>query len=122
MMKRTAALFLLLFGSNIASAVDAMNPSDIKATFFTGQSFTAATTTGTKFKMTFTPDGKALREPIGPHGAINSGTWKLNAKGYCTSWERAAANCFTVVPMSDGRWSVQRVATTIAVTVAFWSK
>jgi hypothetical protein len=121
-MRMSVTVFLLLLSPNIASAAAAMKPDDIKEAFFTGQSFTAATNTGTKFKMTFTPDGKTLREPVGPHGAVNTGTWKLSAKGYCTSWQRAAANCFTIVPMSDGRWSVQRVATTIAVTVAVWSK
>jgi hypothetical protein len=63
--KLSAALFLLLLGSNISSAADAMKPNDIKTMFFDGQPFTAATTSGTKFKMTFTPDGKTLREPIG---------------------------------------------------------
>jgi hypothetical protein len=33
-------------------------PRDIQATFFTGQPFTASTTSGTQFKMTFTPDVK----------------------------------------------------------------
>jgi hypothetical protein len=121
-MKPSAALFFLLLGSSAANAADAMTPNDIKTMFFTGQSFTAATTSGTKFKMTFTPDGKTLREPVGSSRAATSGTWKLDAKGFCTSWERAKANCFTVVPMSNDRWSVQRVATTIAVTVAVWSK
>jgi hypothetical protein len=27
-----------------------------------------------------------------------------------------------LVPLSDNRWSVQRVATTISVSVAVWSK
>jgi hypothetical protein len=120
--KLSAALFLLLLGSNISSAADAMKPNDIKTMFFDGQPFTAATTSGTKFKMTFTPDGKTLREPIGSSVPARSGTWRLDAAGFCTSWDRAKANCFTVVPMSDARWSVQRVATTIAVTVAVWSK
>jgi hypothetical protein len=121
-MKLCAALFFSLLGSSAADAADAMTPNDIKAMFFTGQSFTAATTSGTKIKMTFTIDGKTLREPIGSNVPARSGTWRLDAKGFCTSWDRAKANCFTVVPMSNGRWSVQRVATTIAVTAAIWSK
>jgi hypothetical protein len=27
-----------------------------------------------------------------------------------------------LVPMSDNRWSVQRIATTISVSVAIWTK
>jgi hypothetical protein len=119
-----AVVLLSTLGSSIAIAADAMKPNDIKATFFTGQPFTAATTTGTKFKMTFTPDGKALREPVG--AAVSppkSGTWKLSANGFCTTWAGAKqASCFTLVPMADGRWSVQRIATTITVSVAVWSK
>ena len=108
---------------NVVLAADAMQPNDIKATFFNGQPFTAATPSGTKFKMTFTPDGKALREPIGPAGgASKSGTWRLSPAGFCTSWAGAKPSCFTLVPMSNNRWSVQRIATTISVSVAIWSK
>ena len=35
---------------------------------------------------------------------------------------RAAQNCFTVVPGGQNKWSVQKIATTIATTVAVWSK
>ena len=118
-----AVVLLSTLGTSIAFAADAMKPADIKATFFTGQPFTAATPTGIKFKMTFTPDGKALREPVG--AAVSppkTGTWKLSPNGFCTSWAGAKASCFTLVPMADGRWSVQRIATTITVSVAVWSK
>ena len=72
--------------------------------------------------MIFTPDGKMTREPVEQSGTKSAGTWKLNAKGFCTAWGHAAANCFTVVPSSENKWSVQRTATTIATTVAVWSK
>jgi hypothetical protein len=108
--------------TNAAFAAEPMAPSDIQKTFFNGQPFTATTPGGTKFKMIFTPDGKMTREPLAQSGYKNSGTWKLSAKGFCTTWQKAKPNCFTVVPGLDNKWSVQRVATTIATTVAVWSK
>ena len=112
---------MLLFAS-AAFAAEPMAPSDIKATFFNGQPFTATAPTGIKFKMTFMPDGKMTREPFAHLGKKDSGTWKLSAKGYCTSWEHVQSNCFTVVPIGDNKWSVQKLATTISVSVAVWSK
>jgi hypothetical protein len=99
-----------------------MAPSDIKATFFNGEPFTASTPGGTKFRMTFTPDGKMTREPLAESGSKSTGTWKLNATGFCTTWQRAQPSCFTVIPKGDNKWSVQKIATTIATTVAVWSK
>ena len=99
-----------------------MAPNDIKAAFFNGQPFTAATPSGTKFTMTFTPDGKMTRQPLAQPDKKDVGTWKLNATGFCSSWERKKQNCFTVIPSSDNKWSIQQIATTIAVTVAVWSK
>jgi hypothetical protein len=66
-----------------------MAPSDIQAAFFNGQPFTASTPGGTQFKMIFTPDRKMTREPLGKSGYKGSGTWKLDATGFCTSWARA---------------------------------
>jgi hypothetical protein len=93
-----------------------MAPSDIQATFFNGEPFTASTPGGTKFI------GKMTREPLAESGHKNSGTWKLNAKGFCTTWQQAKPNCFTVIPKGENSWSVQTIATTIATTVAVWSK
>ena len=112
----------VLFGAHCAWAAEAMNPADIRTTFFTGQTFTATSPSGTKFKMTFTSDGKMTREPAEQSGTKSAGTWKLNAKGFCTAWGHAAANCFTVIPSGENKWSVQKTATTIATTVAVWSK
>ena len=99
-----------------------MTPSDIQATFFNGQPFTASTPGGTKFTMTFTPDGKMTREPLAQSGQKNTGKWKLSAKGFCTTWQHAKPNCFTVIPKGENQWAVQKTATTIATTVAVWSK
>jgi hypothetical protein len=109
-------------GAHAAWAAEPMSPADIRTMFFTGQPFTATSPSGTKFKMTFTSDGKMTREPVEQSGTKSAGTWKLNAKGFCTAWGHAAANCFTVVPSGENKWSVQKTATTIATTVAVWSK
>lgn len=122
MLLRTVVLALAL-APTVTLAGDAMSPNDIKNTFFNGQPFTGTTPSGTKFKMTFTPNGKALREPLGSSGGpAKSGTWRLSPTGFCTSWAGAKPSCFTLVPMSDNKWSVQRIATTISVSVAIWSK
>lgn len=112
----------ILLSAGAGLAAPPMEPNDIQATFFNGQPFTATALTGTKFKMTFTPDGKTTREPLAQSGKKSTGTWKLNAKGFCTTWEHAKSNCFTVVPVSENKWSVQKIATTISVSVAVWSK
>ena len=112
----------VIFGDRVALAAEPMAPNEIKATFFTGQPFTAVSLSGTKFTMTFTPDGKMTREPLEQSSNRSAGTWKLNAKGFCTTWNRAKPNCFTVVPSGENKWSVQKIATTIATTVAVWSK
>jgi len=111
-----------LFGQGVALAAEPMAPNDIKATFFTGEAFTARTPSGAKFKMTFMPDGKMTREPLGQSGDKSTGTWKLNAKGFCTTWSHSKPNCFTVIPSGENTWAVQKIATTIAITVAAWSK
>jgi hypothetical protein len=116
------ALAVALFGTSAVSAGEPMAPSEIQKTFFTGQAFTATTPSGTKFKMTFTPDGKMTREPLAQRGNKSTGTWKLNAKGFCTTWSHSKSNCFTIVPGGENKWSVQGIATTIATTVAVWSK
>jgi len=116
------AIAVILFETSVVFAGEPMAPSDVKATFFNGQPFTAASPSGTKFTMTFTPDGKMTRQALAPAGKTNVGTWKLNAKGFCTSWEHAKSNCFTVFPNGENKWSVQKIATTIAITVAVWSK
>jgi hypothetical protein len=110
-----ATAFLSL---GVALAATKMGPAEIQAAFFTGQSFTAATTSGTKFKMTFMPDGKVTREPQDKAGAKGEGTWKLSKDGFCTTWKGSKANCYTLVNVDKNKWSVVKGATTVAV----WSK
>src|ERR1700746_2663221 len=99
----------MLFGASAALAAEPMAPNDIKATFFTGQPFTAASPSGAKFKMTFAPDGKMTREPLEQSGNASAGTWKLSAKGFCTAWRHAKTNCFTIIPSGEHQWAVQNV-------------
>jgi len=120
--RQSAVPFIGFFITSVAFAADIMSPSDIKATFFNGQPFIASTPSGTKFKMTFTPDGKMTRESLAQVGNKIGGTWKLNANGFCTTWQRAKPNCYTVVPDGQNRWLIQKIATTIETTVAVWSK
>jgi hypothetical protein len=110
------------FAASAALAVEPMAPSEIQATFFTGQSFTATSPSGAKFTMIFTPDGKMTREPFEQSGNKSTGTWRLNAKGFCTTWSHSKPDCFTIVPSGENKWSVQKIATTIATIVAVWSK
>jgi hypothetical protein len=112
----------LLFTADPALAEERMTASAIHATFFTGQPFNAATPSGAKFEMTFTPDGKMTREPLDSSGTKNNGTWKLSANGFCTTWVRSKSNCFTITAIGENKWSVERVATTISTRVAVWSK
>jgi hypothetical protein len=100
-----------------APPVAKLAPADIQTTFFTGQPFTASTTSNVKFKMTFTADGKMKRQPIGT-GSRGEGTWKLSKDGFCTTWNGAMSNCFTVAAAGDNKWSVLRGSTIMAT----WSK
>jgi hypothetical protein len=70
----------MLLSVSAAFAAERMAPSDIQVTFFDGKPFTASTTSGTQFKMTFTPDGKMTRQPRGKSGKKSSGTWKLDSQ------------------------------------------
>ena len=112
----------ILFGDDTASAAEPLAPADIRTTFFNGQPFTATSPSGVKFTMVFTPDGKMTRAPLEQSGTKSAGTWKMNAKGFCSAWGHVAPTCFTVVPNGDNRWTVQKAGTTIATTVAVWSK
>ena len=122
MSTRAFSVACTLLFARAAFAAEPMTPNDIRATFFNGQPFTASTPGGTQFTMTFTPDGKMTREPRAQAGYKNTGTWKLNAKGFCTTWQHAKPNCFTVVQNGENKWSVLKGGTTIATTIAVWSK
>lgn len=109
---------IALMAADVAFAASKLTPKEIQTEFFDGKTFTAATTSGTKFKMTFTADGKITREPQDRAGAKGEGTWKLSKDGFCTSWKGSAAICYTLVNVDKNKWSVVKGATTVAV----WSK
>jgi hypothetical protein len=111
-----SGVLFVLAGS--AFAATKLMPSEIQSAFFNGQPFTAATPSGVKFKMVFTPDGKATREPSATAGAKGEGTWKLSADGFCTTWKGSGQNCFIVVSNGQNKWSVMKSFTLMAV----WSK
>ena len=104
-------------GSAVGAPAGKLAPNDIRATFFNGQPFIAATTSNIKFKMTFSADGKMKRVPASG-GARGEGTWKLSKDGFCSSWKGAKENCYTVVAAGDNKWSVMRGSTIMAT----WSK
>src|ERR1041385_1144630 len=104
--------------SGAALAASKLTPKEIQTEFFDGKAFTAATTSGTKFKLTFSADGKVTREPLDKAGQKGEGTWKLSKDGFCTTWKGSAANCYTLVNVDKNKWSVVKGATTVAV----WSK
>lgn len=101
-----------------AAAVTKLAPADIQAAFFNGQPFTASTPSNVTFKMTFTPDGKVTREPVGKSGVKGEGTWKLDKTGFCTTWKGSKTGCFTITTNNDNKWSVMRGSQLVAV----WTK
>jgi hypothetical protein len=115
-----ATLLAALTTAGFAAPANRLQPSEIQATFFNGQPFTASTTSNLKFKMTFTADGKIKREPIGPgKGNKGEGTWKLSKDGFCTTWSSATlSNCFTLVSSGDNKWSVLKGSSIQAI----WTK
>lgn len=77
-----------------AVAADHMAPPTFKTLRRASHSPTSPS--GTKLKMTFSPDGKMDREPDKSSGAKDTGTWTLSANGFCgfcTTWTRSKPNC-----------------------------
>ncbi|HZP75794.1 MAG TPA: hypothetical protein VFB45_06605 [Pseudolabrys sp.] len=104
--------------SGPAPTINKLSPDAIKTTFFTGTPFTASTPAGVKFKMVFTPDGKATREPLGKSGAKGEGSWTLDKRGFCTSWTGSKANCYSLVANGENKWSVMNGPALLGI----WSK
>jgi hypothetical protein len=113
-----AALVVIATAAAAAPMPARMTPADIQKTFFTGQPFTASTPSNVQYKVTFTPDGKVTREPVGKAGVKGDGTWKLDKDGFCTAWKGSKPNCFVVLTSGENKWSVMKGSTVIAV----WTK
>lgn len=95
-----------------------MTPNDIKAQFFTGTPFTAATPAGIKYKMTFANDGTMTREPVGKAGVKDAGTWKTSKDGFCTTWKGSKENCYKLYARQDNTWTVSNGSASLAT----WTK
>ena len=90
-----------------AFAATKLTPKEIQTEFFNGKPFTAATTSGTKFKMTFTPDGKVTREPQDKAGAERRRHLEALQGGLLHHLERQPRRTATRWSMStrtNGRW------------------
>lgn len=117
-MRAALAVAAAILIAGAAYAAQKLTPKEIQTEFFDGKPFTAATTSGTKFKMTFAADGKVVREPQDKAGQKGEGSWKLSKDGFCTTWQSKTATCYTLVNVDKNKWSVVKGATTVAV----WSK
>src|SRR5215207_5208176 len=102
-----------VFASTVAALAAVLSPSEIQATFFTGQAFTSSTPSNVKFKMVFTADGKMTREPLAKSGAKGEGTWKLSKEGFCTTWKGSPANCYRILSAGENKWSVMKGTTVV---------
>jgi hypothetical protein len=122
LMKRTLiGSSIGLMSATAASAAPAparLAPADIQKTFFNGQTFTSSTPSNIVFKMTFSENGKVVREPTGKSGVKGEGTWKLDKDGFCTTWKNSKPNCFIVMATGDNKWSVMKGPAVVGV----WSK
>jgi hypothetical protein len=93
---RVALLLLIAFACPVAAATSQqLTPDQIKAMFATGKPFTSVSTSGEVFVLTFKPDGTALETQKGKK-KTNAGTWRVSAKGYCTTWVSGRERCYTV--------------------------
>jgi hypothetical protein len=108
----------VLMGSAALGAAVKLAPAEIQAGFFNDLAFTASTPSNVKYKMMFMADGKVTREPVGKSGVKGEGTWKLDKEGFCTTWKGSKPGCFIIMTNNDGKWSVMRGTTLVAV----WTK
>jgi hypothetical protein len=83
--------------------------------FLSGQPFIATTSSNLQFRMTLTPNGKMLRDPIGTGGSKGEGTWSLSGNELCTAWAGTKPNCFVVRKKDEHNWSLMRGSTEAAV-------
>jgi hypothetical protein len=112
-MVRSRSSLMLLVG--VAVSIVSQAAAQEWKSFFTGQPFTASTTSGTKFQMIFTADGKLFREPLGQAGAKGEGTWQFSQDGFCTTWPGSATNCYVLVKDSTNAWLLKRGLTVVAI-------
>jgi len=73
---------------------------------------------GTFGPHTYEVNANYYREPAGKAGVKDTGTWKLDKTGFCTTWKGSKTNCFVIVTAGENKWSVMKGSEAIAV----WSK
>jgi hypothetical protein len=100
-----------------AAATNNLSPQEIKATFGTGDAFTATSPAGTAYQMVLKPDGTASRTPKKGSPAV-VGTWRLSDNGYCSIWGKNPENCYTI-QKSGTKYTVLDKKGQVA---AHWSK
>ena len=112
------AVLALMCCTDLASAAAGnLSPQDIKATFGTGDAFTATSPAGTVYQMVLKPDGTASRTSKKGATAV-VGTWHLSDNGYCSTWSKNPENCYTI-QKSGTKYTVLDKKGLVA---AHWSK
>ena len=114
------AVLALMCCTDLASAAVAANPlppQQIKATFGTGDVFTATSPGGTVYHIVLKPDGSASRTPKNSSAAV-VGTWRLSDNGYCSTWGKNPESCYTI-QQSGTKYTVLDKKGSVA---AHWSK
>ena len=112
-----AALALICCSNLALAAAGDMSPQDIKATFCTGDAFTATSPAGTAYQMVLKPDGTASRTAKKGTAPV-VGTWRLSDAGYCSTWGKNPENCYTI-QKSGAKYTVLDKKGLVA---AHWSK
>jgi len=100
-----------------AVAANPLPPQQIKATFGTGDVFTATSSGGTVYHIVLKPDGGASRTPKNSSAAV-VGTWRLSDNGYCSTWGKNPESCYTI-QQSGTKYTVLDKKGSVA---AHWSK
>src|SRR5262249_6348322 len=87
---------LVVFGVVLpAYAAEFLTPDEIKTIFGTGAPFTTESASGKKKTLTLSPDGSA-KVISKDKKATESGTWRVSADGYCSTWGKSTENCYLI--------------------------
>jgi hypothetical protein len=81
-------------------AADKVPPDDIKKIFGTGKPFVSEAPSGSTLTLTLSPDGSAKAVPKGKKKG-ETGTWRVDDKGYCSTWGKSTEKCYTVQKTGD---------------------
>lgn len=99
--KAIVALLLVVGAAYpVSAATNELTPDQIKTTFADGKPFTAVSTSGEVFVLTFKPDGSALEVAKGKKKGT-TGKWRVSDKGYCTKWSASGEHCYTIIKIGS---------------------